>query len=656
MLKQKEKKLLKFIKYSPIVLTTVIAIIVNIFVYIQNSISFDKEIEEYKINYVENQKFLVKAQVEKVYKDILIENKNLEIDVKNNLKMRINEAYTIIENIYNNYKHLDEKSILAIIKSTLRNIRFNENRGYYYLHKMSGLNILHPIKPSLEDTNIINIRDKRGVYILQDIVDNLKIKDGYFSTLYWNKPNDMNNEYEKITYNRVFKPLNLIIGTGDYRVDFTNNLKKHVLKEHVQRDFYGKNGYVFVVDFSGNYLAHIKQAYIGKNRINLVDANGFEITKEIINTAKKGNGYIRYIGTIMPETGKAASKTTYIKGFDDWKWAIATGFYDKELNRNLAKKKNQLIVKNNEYMKKILLISFLLALSLISISIYISKVLEGYFTQYHHKIVEEINNNRKKDTLLNQQTKMASMGEMIGNIAHQWRQPLSVISTAASGIKLEKEFGLISEKKQNEALDAILNSTEYLSHTIEDFQNFFKPDKMKAKINTKEMYGKILKLISSRLINDKIHIKANVEEIKINTFGNELMQSIINILNNSFDALEEKEIDNKLIFLDIKHIHLSSNKNKELSNSLQIKDGEYLIIVIKDNAGGIPEDIINKIYEAYFTTKHQSRGTGIGLYMTYEIITRNLSGEIEAKNVEYEYENERYSGAEFTIYLSMKDN
>ena len=206
---------------------------------------------------------LVKTQVEKAYNDIINERKNLDIDLNASLKSRVHEAYSIIENIYNSYKHRSEKEILEIIKSAIRPIRFNEGRGYFYIHNMAGDNILHPVKPSLEGTNIIGMKDKRGVYILQDIIDNLKVKDEYFSELYWYKPNDLEKEYKKITYNKVFKPLNLIIGTGEYRDDFINNLKSHMLKEHIQKIFYGKNGYVFVVDYEGNYLAHVKKEYIG---------------------------------------------------------------------------------------------------------------------------------------------------------------------------------------------------------------------------------------------------------------------------------------------------------------------------------------------------------------------------------------------------------
>ena len=282
-------------------------------------------------------------------------------------------------------------------------------------------------------------------------------------------------------------------------------------------------------------------------------------------------------------------------------------------------------------------------------------LVQGKFIEINNKLAKvsaviDITEIKEKDKILFQQSKMASMGEMIGNIAHQWRQPLNLISTVASGIKFEKEFGIKNQKNEDEGLDMILNSTNYLSQTIDDFRNFFKPDKQAVEINLIHTYEKVLKLISSRFKDNSVEIISNIEDIKTYTYENMLIQVIINILNNAFDALEEKQPYKKFVFLDIQHI-----KKSDLLNCPQLKEEEYIQIKIKDNAGGIPKDIIDKVFEIYFTTKHKSRGTGVGLYMTYEIIKFNMEGEIDVRNIEYEYEDEHYRGAEFTIYLPLKN-
>ena len=142
-------------------------------------------------------------------------------------------------------------------------------------------------------------------------------------------------------------------------------------------------------------------------------------------------------------------------------------------------------------------------------------------------------------------------------------------------------------------------------------------------------------LLSAQFNSQNIEIIKNIEDVEINSYENELIQALINILNNARDELKNKDLAHKLIFI-------SASKN----------DNE-VIIKIKDNAGGIAKENLNKIFEPYFTTKHKSQGTGIGLYMTEEIIVRHLKGSIEIRNDEFTYENSSYTGAEFTIKIPL---
>ena len=249
---------------------------------------------------------------------------------------------------------------------------------------------------------------------------------------------------------------------------------------------------------------------------------------------------------------------------------------------------------------------------------------------------DEVEKNYNKNKLLFQQSKMAAMGEMIGNIAHQWRQPLSIITTAASGIKLKKELGLLDDKEHNESLSAIIQSANYLSSTIDDFRYFFSPNKNKNTVSSKELFRKIFKLLNAEYKSKDIQVIKNINEIKIFTFENELIQVMINILNNAKDEFVKiKDYKNKYIFIDV------------------YKKDKNIIIKVKDNAGGIPEDIIDRVFEPYFTTKHKSQGTGIGLYMSEEIISKHLQGEILVSNCISVIDEKEYIGAEFVISIPI---
>jgi len=214
----------------------------------------------------------------------------------------------------------------------------------------------------------------------------------------------------------------------------------------------------------------------------------------------------------------------------------------------------------------------------------------------------------KKEKLLLQQSKMAALGEMLQNIAHQWRQPLSIISTASTGLMVKKEFDLpISKEEDIKVLNSINDATQHLSETINAFRDFFQPNKEKVTFKVCDIYQKTLNILLSQFQSLEIEIIEDIKDITITHLDNELIQVLMNLLNNSRDILETKKNQKKLIFIDI------------------FKEDQNLIIAVKDNGGGIDKNILEKVFEPYFTTKHQAQGTGIGLYMCQEIITKQAS-------------------------------
>ncbi len=243
------------------------------------------------------------------------------------------------------------------------------------------------------------------------------------------------------------------------------------------------------------------------------------------------------------------------------------------------------------------------------------KQLEELNTNLDKKVKEEIEKRHKHEGLLIQQSRLAAMGEMLGNIAHQWRQPLSIITTAATGIKVEKEFAISTEETEISRLNTIIKTSNFLSNTIEDFSNFFKPNKESSNFNIKERVEQSLSLVSASLNFNHIKVEKYYSEVNdVSGFPNEYSQAIMNILNNAKDVLVEREIKNPLIKI----------KTYEKDN--------YGYLEIEDNAGGIEKNVIEKIFDPYFTTKHKSQGTGIGLYMSKMIIEQNMKGTLEVKN------------------------
>lgn len=227
------------------------------------------------------------------------------------------------------------------------------------------------------------------------------------------------------------------------------------------------------------------------------------------------------------------------------------------------------------------------------------------------KIKDEIEKNHKKDLLMQEQTKLAAMGEMVGSIAHQWRQPLNALSINIQNLEDDFADGLIDEKFLDEFMGKNRKIITFMSDTIDDFRNFFRIDKEKIRFSALESVDSVVNILGAVMKSNTIELSVVGDDFEIYGFQNEFSQVILNIINNSKDALIEKAIKKKTII-----IQLDNNK-----------------ISIEDNAGGIDKNIIHRIFEPYFTTKEQGKGTGMGLCMSKMIIEDNMNGKLRAKNI-----------------------
>ncbi|QKF67639.1 Cache sensor-containing signal transduction histidine kinase [Arcobacter venerupis] len=625
----KEEKLLKIIKFTPSIFVIIISLFVILFLYFENKKTFIEEKKEIEEKYVLEKKELIQEEVNRVYTFIEHLQKSTEQELKKNVKTRVYEAHAIATGIYNKYKDTKSKEeIFQLIKVAFNDIRFNDGRGYYFMDDVNGVKLSHPIDTSIEGNNFLNYTDVKGYKLFETIVKTIKDKTERFDEYYWYKPNSNKEIGKKISFYKYFEPLNIAIGSGEYFDDFERNIQKQAL-EYINLIKFDKAGYIFIIDKNKEYLNHFSKNLVGLN-IDKMPNDVKEITLKLWQIGKSGDGYYTYIQNSKPYSNEAAKKTSYVKGYKDWNWVIGSGFYEDDIFQEILETKKRLDEKYENYIKNILIIGFVLIIMLLIISKYVSIYLENKFKEY--KI--ELN---KQQTILHQQSKMAAMGEMIANIAHQWRQPLSTITTASTGMVLQKEMGVLTDEFFFEASRKINSSAQHLSKTIDDFRNFFSPNKVKSKVYIGTLFETTLDLISAQFNAKDIKIIENIENIELITYENELVQALINILNNARDELIKLPNEfEKLIFIDV----LKSDK-------------DTILIYIKDNAGGIEDENIDKIFEPYFSTKHKSQGTGIGLYMTEEIITKHLDGQIFVKNKEFMYNDKSYRGAQFIIELSL---
>ncbi len=233
------------------------------------------------------------------------------------------------------------------------------------------------------------------------------------------------------------------------------------------------------------------------------------------------------------------------------------------------------------------------------------------------RVKEEVEKNREKDRFLFQQSRLASMGEMIANIAHQWRQPLSELTiTLYQMKKVYTKQGNDKDEAFEESYTHAKRIISKMSETIEDFRNFFSPERQSDFFMLSSVAQEAIDIMRGTLEKNKIHIKLDVKkDVKIKGFFNEFSQVLINIINNAIDAFNGINLKKRLIYI-------------EIDTTTQ---GDA-IMRLCDNAGGIEEGILDKIFEPYFTTKHASSGTGLGLYMSKMIVNNSMKGSIVAHN------------------------
>ncbi|MDT8337645.1 MAG: HAMP domain-containing sensor histidine kinase [Sulfurimonas sp.] len=316
--------------------------------------------------------------------------------------------------------------------------------------------------------------------------------------------------------------------------------------------------------------------------------------------------------------------------------------YEKLLN-NIDSYISKVQKENEDKIKYILIIKIILFILLVALliaqAIFIfipaeeeikekSRELEDINRDLQERVDAEVAKNKEKALQIIHQSRLATMGEMVSMIAHQWRQPLSSISTISGTLSLDVMMENYNADFFQKELESIDELAQHLSSTIDDFRNFFKTDKELHNEKIKDIVKSSFKIIAPTLEAKKIRFENNIEDgIFVNTYVSEIKQVLLNIMKNAEDVLVEKEIQNPTIYIE------------------GSKNNGYAEIVIEDNAGGISPEIINRIFEPYFTTKKSKDGTGLGLYMSKIIVEEHCKGKLSVENGK--------DGAKFTIKLPL---
>ena len=611
-MKISERSISRLIVISPL-LTVSIVMAVATYLYVKRiRDNYADEQSRYIKEYFSAQQSESENWVKQTKQLLEFSEDNLIKDIKKELKSRITLAYDTAKYIQDKYKKTNHAVVIKRhILDSLRQMLWKGNKNYIWITDYRGNNILSADK-KLNKKNVFDYKDADGrAIVLEEIQMVRKHKSGFLYTNF-KKKND-----KLIMYVKDFGMYEWFFGSGIHVKQARKELKAKQLSliKSFPTDSFG-----FIAVFEGN-----KQIYLSKTAKEYFDK---DIKKELLKDSNETSKWYDF---------KKRHVMVYTEKFKPFNWKIAYGFDRSRFDAKLIENQKRLEIRIRLEMLRIGFGAFVIALFSVIFSLMFSRHVRAVFAKYKHQVQEQERTLEKrvqegviayqeKDKMLIQQSKMAEMGDMISMIAHQWRQPLNQLSYIFMNIEGAYEYKELTPKYLEDKLDEGNKLLEFMSHTIDDFRNFFRPDKKQTSISVSDVVSKTLPLIETTLEEHAIALHVSYQSnTQILVFRNELMQVLLNLIKNAKDVLIER--DTPVPIISIK----------------TYEDEEFVSIEVCDNGGGIDEKIIDKIFTPYFSTKSASQGTGLGLYMSQTIVEEHLKGTLSVTN--------RDSGACFEIRL-----
>ncbi|MDG3087913.1 cache domain-containing protein [Vibrio hannami] len=393
-----DQKLLRFIKYSPVVFIGLATMVIIGIMFYDNRIDAEEKLASMRSDYIQQEKKRVRQEVDSVYQQLVYEKAHTEAALKREIKQRVYEAHSIVKNIYENNLDKPRDEVIKLIKDVLRGVRFNRGRGYYFIYQMDGTNVLLPHLKHMEDTSLWEFKDSKGSSIIQELVSIVTDKNEGYHRWWFYKPQDLNNDLEKIGFVKYFEPLDWFIGTGEYVEDFEVEIQQRLLN-WISEIRYGSSGYIFVIDQGAKILAHQDEEMRNFNGFNLHDSNKNFYIRDLLEVAKAGGGFVDYEAPFKPEGVQRSDKTSYARWFDKWQWTVGSGIYLSDIESHLADREEAIKQQNDAELVKLLLFSFLMASIMFVFATYLSGRLSTRFRKFQAQInhdFDQLSSTNKK--------------------------------------------------------------------------------------------------------------------------------------------------------------------------------------------------------------------------------------------------------------------
>lgn len=377
-----DKKLLNLITYAPATIVGVFFLIWSVLFVADALLSSKQELIAFQQDYQQKQNTILTKQVEYVAQQVKFAREQAKQQLEDSIQDRVREAHKIATSLYESNKNLPENQVTRLITDALRVVRFNEERGYFFVYKMNGTAVMHPLIPKIEGKSLWNFKDARGNYIVREMSQNVKRDGEAFYRWWFVKPDDKKTQFEKIGFGKFFAPYDWYIGTGEYVVDVENDIKKHVLKWIKDLEV-GEFGYVLVLDADGTILSHKNPDLIGKNALTLSGDSQLNGAKALLDA---NNEFVQYTDVDKPDNVTSSTKTSYVIKEPSWNWSISAGIYDEETLRHIAERQHKMEEQQRSSVIKMIVIGTVTTFIVALCSFALSKVLAKRFTRFQTRI------------------------------------------------------------------------------------------------------------------------------------------------------------------------------------------------------------------------------------------------------------------------------
>lgn len=615
-----ERWTLRLIIITPLAALAIMTVVITSFYIDKLDYYFKANAARYLSEYIDAEKRQGESYVKELETLAEFTNSNLETEVKKELDARLKLAHRTASYIYDKYHgKISNKAIKQRIIDALYNMRWFGIQNYVWITDYEGNNILTH-SPSLKGKNISALTDADGrAVILEEIQKVRKYGEGYIKTRFRHETSE---QLEKVV---DFGHFEWYFGTGVH-LDRVLEEKKSAILALLKKAPNERFGYIAVFEDK-------KPLYLSAEAKTDLTAKTLE---RIESKAPEMQGWLEF-----PQE----NLYIYAHQYKPFNWTIVYGFKKAYFASMLNEQQQRTKKEFDAQIQRIIIVSAAIALLVALLTFIVSRNIITIIREYkaaleaqeqnlldlntslEARVEKEVRSKREKEKMLIQQSKMAAMGDMISMIAHQWRQPLNQMSYVLMNIESAYEYKEMTPEYMQKKVKEGTKLLEYMSHTIDDFRNFFRPDKERSYEQVSEVIEQTVSLIQKSLDAHKVKVILNLEsKTRLLVYRNELLQVLLNLISNARDAVLASGVETPTIKIDLHD------------------EADAVIIDISDNGGGVDERIQEKIFEPYFSTKGEKSGTGLGLYMVKTIVEKHLNAQINVKNKD--------QGACFSVRLS----